>query len=223
MKKLIKIILTYTLKPYLKYVYLTSDRKFRYDNLSLEVTAGVFHPGLFYSSKMFCDFIKTLPIKDLTLLDLGTGSGILALVSATRGAIVTAVDINPSAVVNTRRNAELNQLKINCFQSNLFSEIGQSFDYIIANPPYYPKRPDSDSEHAWYCGSSHEYFQHLFKGLANHSKLNTHIFLIMSDECDLVKIEKIANDNGYCLNIVFERKFWLEKNFIFEVSRQPAE
>ncbi|TQV89501.1 methyltransferase [Aliikangiella coralliicola] len=218
-KKLLKIILTYTLKPYIKFIYLASPRQYSYDNLSLQVDVDVFHPGLFYSSRLFADFINDLPLKNKTLLDLGSGSGILSLVGAKKGAKVTAVDISEVAVVNTRKNAHENKLNITSLQSDLFSQVTQRYDYIVVNPPYYPKTPKSSAEQAWYCGASHEYFERFFGELSNYCEVNGKVYMIMSEECDLIRIKKIARLHDFSLNIVLKRKFLLEDNFIFEISK----
>jgi release factor glutamine methyltransferase len=76
-----------------------------------------------------------------TILDIGTGSGILAVTLALEipAAAVTAVDISPDALVIARQNAEtLNAPdQIRFLKSDLFSAIEQEqYDCIVSNPPY---------------------------------------------------------------------------------------
>jgi len=72
----------------------------------LKVPSTVFHPRYFLSSERFADFIGTLQLSGKTVVDVGTGSGILALAAARAGAEkVIAVDINPNAAAAAAENA----------------------------------------------------------------------------------------------------------------------
>ncbi|CAL9341988.1 Release factor glutamine methyltransferase [Streptomyces sp. enrichment culture] len=73
------------------------------------------------------------------VLDVGTGSGALALAAARRGTRVTAVDVSWRAVCTTRLNALMAGLPVQVRRGNLFTPVrGRSFDLILANPPYVP-------------------------------------------------------------------------------------
>ncbi|MEU0743335.1 HemK2/MTQ2 family protein methyltransferase [Streptomyces sp. NPDC006134] len=73
------------------------------------------------------------------VLDVGTGSGALALRAARRGGRVTAVDVSRRAVCAARLNAVLAGLPVRVRRGNLFEPVrGESFDLVLANPPYVP-------------------------------------------------------------------------------------
>ncbi|GGS77533.1 HemK2/MTQ2 family protein methyltransferase [Streptomyces violaceus] len=73
------------------------------------------------------------------VLDVGTGTGALALEAARRGLRVTAVDVSRAAVWAARLNARLAGLPLRIRHGNLFDPVrGESFDLILANPPYVP-------------------------------------------------------------------------------------
>lgn len=70
-------------------------------------------------------------------LDLGCGSGLLALQMARRGAQVTATDISGRACQFTRFNALLNEVEVEVVQGSLFEPVeDRTFDLIVSNPPF---------------------------------------------------------------------------------------
>jgi ribosomal protein L11 methylase PrmA len=69
----------------------------------------VFHPRYFISSECFAEFIGGLDLSGKHVVDIGTGSGILALAAARAGAEnVIATDINPNAALTAIENARAN-------------------------------------------------------------------------------------------------------------------
>ena len=81
--------------------------------------------------------------KNLSLLDLGTGSGAIALALAHEKTIwqITATDICPKALAVARKNAKILQIKnIKFINSDLFNRLEQKkFNIIVSNPPYIDK------------------------------------------------------------------------------------
>lgn len=75
---------------------------------------------------------------DLRVLDIGTGSGAIAisLKSARPDWQVTASDISQAALQLAEENSKLNQVSLDFVASDVFSQITETFDVIISNPPY---------------------------------------------------------------------------------------
>ena len=207
--------------PILKYgtqKWSSKPRLYTYEDIEVIVMPDVFPPHYTISTKILLDYIKPLDIKDKTLLELGCGSGIVALYAAKKEAIVTASDINNVALKALEKAAKKNSLELAILNSNLFNKLSQlSFDYIIINPPYYPKTPKNIKEQAWFCGENFEYFKSLFLQLSNRNDKN--ILMILSQDCDIQKIKNIASLNHFQLDIELERTRFNEKNFIFKVSK----
>jgi ribosomal protein L11 methyltransferase len=68
------------------------------------------------------------------VLDMGSGTGILAILAAKRGAsYVEAIDIDDWAEENARENAALNEVNITCFTGNADLLDGKSFNTVLAN------------------------------------------------------------------------------------------
>ncbi len=74
----------------------------------------------------------------LSILDLGTGSGAIALAMANhyKNAKVDAVDFSDDALALAKENAESLALDVNIFKSNWFENITNKYDLILSNPPY---------------------------------------------------------------------------------------
>ncbi|HEY7365634.1 MAG TPA: methyltransferase, partial [Methylomirabilota bacterium] len=71
-------------------------------------------------------------------LDLGTGSGVQALLAARHSRRVIATDVNPRALAYAAFNARLNALPhVQCRAGSLFEPVAsEQFDLIVSNPPY---------------------------------------------------------------------------------------
>lgn len=77
------------------------------------------------------------------VLDLGTGSGTLAITLALQlpGAQVIATDVSPSALAVARNNAGILGARVRFIESDWYAALdGQRFDLIVANPPYVAPR-----------------------------------------------------------------------------------
>ncbi|MCZ6702635.1 MAG: methyltransferase [Ignavibacteria bacterium] len=201
-------------------IYTRKEREYSYNNISVKVLPGVFHPGLFISTKMLLNFVDTLNLKSKIFLELGAGTGIISILAAKKGATVYASDISSKAVENVKLNAAKNNVQINIFTSDLFKNIpDMQFDYIIINPPYYSKDPREEEEYAWFCGSNFEYFKSLFNSLSNYIGKDSKVFMILSEVCDIQKIKSIGLENEFAWKIKMKKQFWGEKNYIFEIKK----
>ncbi|MGW5112850.1 HemK2/MTQ2 family protein methyltransferase [Nocardia sp. NPDC004123] len=74
------------------------------------------------------------------ILDVGTGTGILAIEAARiRAASVTAVDISRSALASAWMNSRLRGLEVELIHGDFGSVLcGRRFDVVVSNPPYVP-------------------------------------------------------------------------------------
>ena len=78
------------------------------------------------------------PKTNLSVLDIGTGSGAIALALAKNRPdwSVTAADISQDALELAMENAKAQDLNLSFIKSDCFSEISAKYDIIVSNPPY---------------------------------------------------------------------------------------
>ena len=84
--------------------------------------------------------------ENLKILDIGTGSGAIALALAKNRPAwsVTAADISQEALVLASENAKNQNLQIFLKKSDCFTEIYEKYDIIVSNPPYIPRADESE-------------------------------------------------------------------------------
>jgi release factor glutamine methyltransferase len=118
--------------------YLTGRREFY--NLEFNVTPAVLIPRPETELLIDLALARIPPHRQCRILDLGTGSGAIALTLARHRPLakITAVDVSASAVAVANANAarfKLNNVRV--IEADWFEGVaGESFDLIVSNPPY---------------------------------------------------------------------------------------
>jgi release factor glutamine methyltransferase len=144
--------------------YITGKQEFY--GLNFHVTPAVLIPRP-ETEHLVEAILQALPREEsLQILDVGTGSGILAITLALNlpSAEITAVDISPAAIAVARRNAEAHNVanRIRLIESDLLGEVPSGrYNAIVSNPPYIP---DSDRPNLHPQVRDHEPAAALFAG-----------------------------------------------------------
>lgn len=105
------------------------------DRVLVRIEPGMaFGTGTHETTVLCLEELECLVMEDLSLLDMGCGSGILSIYAKLKGAdAVDAVDIDRDALRSCKHNAALNGVDLTCFSSDLFASIDRSYDIICAN------------------------------------------------------------------------------------------
>lgn len=223
MRKYLKYFSSLFLVPFTRW-YLHKERKFTYDDIQIVVKPGVFHPGMFYSTKFLLSYLESQTLSGKSLIEVGCGSGLISIWAAKQKAHVTAIDISKLAIENSSVNAQKNAVYLNIHESDLFKSVErQIFDWIVINPPYYAKEPKTESDFAWYCGTNFEYFESLFRQLPEYSNQHTKTVMVLTKGCDLDSIFSIGKKNGFDFELIQEKEVLFdEKDYLFLVKKSNS-
>ncbi|MFH7599013.1 HemK2/MTQ2 family protein methyltransferase [Streptomyces racemochromogenes] len=117
---------------------------------------GVYRPQA--DTLLLADALAREPLRPgAQVVEIGTGTGVLALRAAARGAHVTAVDVAWPAVLAARLNGWRQRLRLRVLHGDFADRTrGRRFDLVLANPPYVPgpdsRLPAGGARRAWEAG-----------------------------------------------------------------------
>ena len=120
-----------------------------------------------------------------TVLEMGSGTGLITCHLAACASSVVAADLNPLAVRCTASNLERNRLAGEVRESDLFDNIPGRFDVIVFNPPYCPGTDDDRLALSWAGGPDGVDVTARFLSLApRHLAPGGRIVLLLSTEME---------------------------------------
>ena len=132
--------------------------------------------------------LKNHPEENLRILDIGTGSGCIAISLAKKMpfATVCAIDISEGALFTAKENAIRNQVEIQFYRQDILAKLpdyisDRKFDIIVSNPPYVTPKEKS---------AIHD----------NVLKYEPHAALFVPQDNPLLFYERIANTGHSLLN-----------------------
>ncbi|MDI6643828.1 MAG: class I SAM-dependent methyltransferase [Methanobacteriaceae archaeon] len=152
------------------------------------------------------------------VLEIGTGTGLVAIYASKIAKDVVATDINPWAVKCAKDNVELNQIhnvKVRC--GNLFFPLkNQKFDLILFNTPYLPteeyEKIDDDLNAAWDGGADGRKIIDLFlENVKDHLKEDGRVQLVQSSLSNVEKTVNKLEDKGFETVITASKKLFFEE------------
>jgi HemK-related putative methylase len=193
--------------------------------LHLTVPPTVFHPRFFLTSEYFAAFIAGLDLAGKRVVDVGTGTGILALAAARSGAAsVLAIDINPKAAEAAAENASANGLaaRVTAVCSDLFCGVAPQlrFDVILSNPPFFSGEPRDLADRAWNAGPGCRDIAQLFEQARARLAPSGVMYMILSSHADLRLFDVLIEQAGLRSRIAARRSILIESMLIYEL--RPA-
>jgi methylase of polypeptide subunit release factors len=188
----------------------------------LTVRPTVFHPRYFISSECFAGFIGGLDLTGKRVLDVGTGSGILALAAARAGAAhVVAADVNPNAALSAAENARANGLgdRVGAVCSDLLSPLAPRplFDVILSSPPKHAGEPRDLADRGWHAGPRYRDIAALFEQSRQRLNPDGRLFVMVSSDTDLALFASLIDQAGFHARPVHEHSILIESFIIYEL------
>lgn len=128
--------------------YITGNARFY--GMDFKVRPGVLIPRPETEELVdwICDDANGVP--DLSILDIGSGSGCIAISLAKHLSFpnVTTLDFSQAAIAQTKENAEIQRVKIKLIEADMYqwSPTPGDYDIIVSNPPYIAPDEKADME-----------------------------------------------------------------------------
>lgn len=179
------------------------DQRLSYLGLDLVVPADVFAPT------PTSDLLGRAVLQEARpadrVLDMGTGSGVNAILAAGVGAEVVGVDINPAAVEAARANAERNGVPATFVVSDVFSAVEGSFDLVVIDPPFRWFRP-RDMLEAAIADDGYRAIGRFFAGLPERLRPEGRVLLFFGTSGDQEHVLGLATAAGLRIATVAARR-----------------
>jgi len=153
--------------------------------------------------------------RDKKVLDMGTGSGILAIAAKRGGAkSILAADINKDAVEFVKEKG------IDAVESDLFSNIKGKFDLIVFNPPYLPQDLREDKESSLITSGGKkgdELTLEFLKNADKHLVTGGEILLLVSNLTSSRRIEAALRNKNMVKEVIASEKLFYEELFLWSI------
>jgi release factor glutamine methyltransferase len=132
------------------------------------------------------------------VLDMGTGSGVNAILAAGAATSVLAVDINPSALAAARANAERNGVadRVEVRHSDVFSAVDGRFDLVVFDPPFRWFAPRDRLEMAM-TDENYRALTAFFAGVRDHLAPGGRMLIFFGTSGDLGYLQRLAAEAGF--------------------------
>jgi release factor glutamine methyltransferase len=190
-----------------------STRTFEYLGLTLDVPPEVM------PITPLSDLLGTAVLAEVKagdrVLDMGTGSGVNAILAAAVATDVLAVDINPHAVEAARDNAIRNGVgnRVDVRESDVFSAVDGEFDLIVFDPPSRWFAPRDLLEMA----STDENYRSLITFVRNVDRFLTtggRLLIFFGASGDLGFLRQLLSQEGFAVEVLAHRRVLKEQSWV---------
>lgn len=171
-----------------------------------EIPDSVYSPS--DDSFLMLDALSRTQLQLKKVLDVGTGSGIVGLYCALRGAQVTVTDIDRNALVKAGVAAEKLEVNVRTILSDMFENVQGRFDIITFNPPYLPsdRVEDGTVDGGWMGKAVVDRF---LRDAVDHLEESGELFLLLSSLNDSHRV--MSEHSEYHFVTVAKRALFFEE------------
>jgi release factor glutamine methyltransferase len=179
------------------------DRTVEYLGLTLSVPAGVFGPTP--TSDLLGRAVLAEVRPDDRVLDMGTGTGVNAILAASRAREVVGVDINPLAVETAVANAAANGVadRTTFVHGDLFEPVDGTFDLVVNDPPFRWFAPRDMTERAM-ADEGYEALGRFFAELPARLRPGGRALIFFGTSGDLAHLLALSEAHGFTHEVVAE-------------------
>ena len=191
--------------------------------LNIHCDPHVYGPG--DDSYLLLDVLLHEPLSGRGL-EMGIGTGIIALHVSHFFDEFIGVDISPQAVALTRNNARINALESSCvhfFTSDLFSHVSGDFDVIVCNPPYVPadEAIETLEELSYHGGPDGRQFIDVFlHTMPSFLASQGVVYLLQSSLAGIERTKEFLKINDLSWEIIGRKKLFFEELVVFKTFRK---
>lgn len=196
-------------------VRIRERRAFRHRGCRFTVRDGVVNPTIFLASRVFAEAcLRRIPAGGTRVLELGCGSGFTAVLLARAGHAVTAVDVDPLAVLNTKENAAENAVPLRVVESHWDEALpaDERFDFVVVNPPFLTEEPPAFRT-ALYAGPGLERLHEALGAVRRRLADKGRALVLTSDRTGRAAVLEAVRDARLRIVESREDKHWLDTYF----------
>lgn len=190
------------------------------------------HPQVYEPAEDTFLLAENLQVKRMSsTLEIGTGTGIIAIMAARKAQRVIATDINPHALKCSLKNIIINKaFNIELREGNLFEPVkNEKFDVILFNTPYLPasdeEQIDDELDAAWNGGpDGREVIDKFLEDVKNHLNPGGKVQLVQSSLSNVEETLKKLESLGLNASVTASTKCFFEEVVVItacDLNNQP--
>jgi len=168
--------------------------------------------------KQFEETQISIEDRNVYLLDMGAGSGIIGFEAAKKGCHVISVDIDPDAVEYMQKNKPNDDVKI--VQSDLFEDVDPfKFDIITFNTPYLPNDEEFHDNKLHGGKQGYEVAVRFVKEMRHYMYADSVVLMLISTLTDPKMVELVMIENKFKFEIIGTKKEFMEELLVYRIMK----
>jgi len=189
------------------------------EGLRIRVPESVYPPELDTALMLRC--LRSAQPAGKRVLDVGTGSGALAVAAALWGASeVVATDVNPLCELAVQVNSQRYGVQVEFRLGDLFQPVrGERFELITFNPPYLAEEPRDLASAAWAGGPrGRRLIDRFVEGVGEHLTPGGAALLLQAESNGLDETLNLARRLGLLVTPVGSQKVAFDRLWVLRIS-----